>query len=128
MNKRRWHKRAIVLALMASALGVACSKGSEPTTGGSGSPASLQASISLSGLAFSPTTVTIGAGGTVAWSDDESVEHTVTAGTPDQPDASSFDAVLTDGKTFSHTFSAPGTYAFFCRRHPLNMQGQVIVR
>jgi len=129
MIKHRLHRRAIALAVLAASLGVACSsKGTEPAADATQPTASSQAAVSLSGLAFTPATVNISAGGTVVWTDNEDVEHTVTAGTNEQPDPSTFDMVLTSGKTFSHTFSAPGTYSFFCRRHPLNMQGQVIVR
>ena len=35
-------------------------------------------------------------------------------------------ALTTKGKTFSHTFTAAGTYSYFCKLHP-TMVGKVLV-
>jgi plastocyanin len=34
---------------------------------------------------------------------------------------------LDDGRAFSHTFSEPGTYRFFCGLHPVQMSERVVV-
>ena len=34
---------------------------------------------------------------------------------------------LSSGQTFSHTFSAPGTYRYYCRFHPDAMRGVIVV-
>jgi plastocyanin len=36
-------------------------------------------------------------------------------------------AALDDGDTFSHTFAAPGEYAYICTLHPY-MRGKIIVK
>src|SRR2546423_3450191 len=65
---------------------------------------------------FAPATVTIDPGDTVQWT-ARSANHTVTA------DDGSFDSsggggtTMTPGTTFSHTFSTPGTYRYYCRIH-----------
>jgi plastocyanin len=113
-------------SILAAALvilgGVACSSKSSSD----GASTSQTASVDLKALAFAPVQVRVAAGGTVTWTDREPVEHTVTAGTPDAPH-SSFDKVVNEGGTFTFTFARAGTYPFFCRRHPANMQGTVIV-
>jgi plastocyanin len=38
-----------------------------------------------------------------------------------------FDHVLHAGEMFTFTFAKAGDYPFFCRRHPANMQGAVVV-
>lgn len=108
-----------------SLLGAACStpaRGARHATGGNRS-----AAIALRGIAFAPTQVSMAVGGVVTWTDREDVEHTVTAGTPSEPDPARFDRVLHNGETFNFTFTEPGRYPFYCRRHPANMQGSVIV-
>jgi plastocyanin len=103
--------------------GVACSsRGSSE-----GHPVSLKtASIDLKALAFAPSQVQIAVGGTVTWTDREPVEHTITSGKPDAPEAT-FDKVVLEGEMFTFTFAKAGAFPYFCRRHPTNMQGTVIV-
>lgn len=75
-------------------------------------------------------TVVIGAGQTVEWR-RVSGFHTVTSGTgSDDPDAGAlFDQSLTSTAVpFFYTFTAPGTYPFFCRPHEFfDMKGVVVV-
>jgi plastocyanin len=80
---------------------------------------------------FRPHTLTVAAGTTVRFVNDDAILHTVTSGTRTQttthPDGR-FDARL-DGKgsTYSHTFSRPGTYPLYCSIHP-GMTATVVVR
>jgi len=71
---------------------------------------------------FATDTVTITAGRTVVWVNDDVAEHTVTFdGTePGSP-------TIAPGGTFSHRFDKPGTYAYHCTPHPF-MKAVVIVR
>lgn len=83
--------------------------------------ATESASVSISQMRFQAPTVTIKAGGTVTWTNAEAMPHTVTA------DNGSFDSVqLGAGDTFSHTFAEPGTYAYYCKLHPM-MRATVVV-
>jgi plastocyanin len=76
--------------------------------------------VRITALAFSPASIEIATGTTVAWMNDDSVPHTVTAG-------GSFDSGIFDpGGTFSWTFGNPGAFTYQCDLHP-QMQGQVIV-
>jgi plastocyanin len=77
--------------------------------------------VILSELIFSPKSLTVSAGTTVTWSNNEAVTHTVTS------DATLFDSGdLTKGQTYKYTFSTAGTYAYHCKYHS-GMTGTIIV-
>jgi plastocyanin len=125
----------VVLALAGGACGQADT--SAPTTAAADPAAADE--IALEGLAFDPERVTIEAGTTVTWTNDDSVAHTVTSGVageegvpgvskgrPDRAD-DIFDGDLdAAGATFAFTFDEPGTYEYFCRIHG-GMTGTVVV-
>lgn len=73
-------------------------------------------------LAFAPGTIEITAGTTVEWTNNDPLQHSVTA------DNGSFNSGLisTNGK-WRHTFTQPGTFTYHCTPHPF-MKGTVIVR
>ena len=85
--------------------------------------------INLSSLTFNPSTTTVKVGTTVTWRNDEPITHTVTSGrfegvdkntglrSSQNPDGT-FNAKLAGkGKTFSFTFTQPGTYTYYCDIH-----------
>jgi plastocyanin len=85
--------------------------------------------INLSSLMFNPSTTTVKVGETVTWRNDEPITHTVTSGrfmgidktsglrTSQKADGM-FNAKLDGkGKTFSFTFTKPGTYTYYCDIH-----------
>lgn len=76
----------------------------------------------MRGMAFTPRRIEIAAGGTVTWRNNDQLPHTVTAN-----DASFSSPMILAGGTWSHTFSKPGTYAFYCTPHPF-MRGVIVVR
>lgn len=94
--------------------------------------------ISLKSLMFMPEQLTVKAGQTVTWRNDEPISHTVTSGTVAGVDAKSglrsdqhpnglFDARLpTKGSTFSFTFTKPGTYPYYCDIHQA-MNASIVV-
>ena len=68
---------------------------------------------------YSPYEITITAGTTVAWGNDDSAAHTVTSGTPtDGPDGIFDSSLFMAGSTFEFTFDDAGTYDYFCMVHP----------
>ncbi|HEX8430362.1 MAG TPA: cupredoxin family copper-binding protein, partial [Longimicrobium sp.] len=73
-------------------------------------------------LAFTPARIEVTAGSTVEWTNNDALAHTVTA-----PDRSFDSGPIEPGKSWSHTFTTPGTYDFSCTPHPF-MKGVVIVR
>jgi len=70
---------------------------------------------------FSPRTLSIPSGMTVRWTNEGSHEHTTTA------DWLWESGDLRRGKSFSITFSRPGTYYYYCRHHPQDMRGTIVV-
>jgi len=83
----------------------------------------------MSGAAFSPAVDTVTAGATVTWTNQDGFNHTVTA-IPGSADAFSSSAVASGG-SFSHMFSTPGTYAYYCTIHGTptsGMRGTIVVQ
>ena len=78
---------------------------------------------------FSPSTITIDAGGEVTWSNDDTVVHTITGGslTDIGPDGTFDSGLLDPGSTFSRWFGEAGEYPYFCMLHPW-MAGTVVVQ
>lgn len=78
-------------------------------------------SVSISSFSFQPDSITIAAGSTVLWTNEDSAPHTVTA------DDGSFESGrMNRGDEFEHTFLQPGTYEYHCALHP-SMRAEVIV-
>jgi amicyanin len=78
--------------------------------------------VKISRYKFATDTLRITAGGTVAWVNDDVVEHTVTfdATEPGSP-------TIPPNGSFTHRFDRPGTYPYHCTPHPF-MKGVVIVK
>jgi plastocyanin len=87
---------------------------------------------------FEPKTITVKAGDTLVWKNASSMSHSVTdvpslaiqakdAALP--ANAKEFNSdLIPPGKDWSHTFSVPGTYNYFCIPHEaLGMVGTVVV-
>jgi len=79
------------------------------------------------GTQFSPPTVTVAPGETVIWSFQ--AFHTSTSDTPVGPEV--WDSGFLSSGTFSHTFTTPGNYPYYCQVHSVPggtaMNGVVIV-
>jgi plastocyanin len=72
-------------------------------------------------LAFEPARITVDAGTTVVWRNNDQVEHTVTAS-----DRSWDSGIIRPGASWERTFTRPGNFDFYCTPHPF-MKGVVIV-
>ena len=90
-------------------------------------PARGAAEVGLQDIAFDPQEVTVKKGGTVTWTNNESVPHDVTKEDGPGPDFSSGDGNMQEGDTFKQKFSAPGEVSYICTVHP-NMTGTVTVK
>jgi len=108
-SSMRWRAGALVLA--AALLGAA--------------PAPISAAgpqIEIKHHKYLPATLTVPVGSTVTWINRDDDVHTVVS------TAQKFNSRGIDNdETFSQTFSAPGTYEYFCTLHPL-MTAKVIVK
>lgn len=83
--------------------------------------------VDIANFAFAPAELRISAGTQVVFINSDSAPHTATAGTDDEPMPERFDTgLLQPGDSFSVLFDEPGTYAYFCERHP-PMTGVIVV-
>lgn len=80
------------------------------------------ATVAISDFKYTPAAITIAAGDSVRFVNHDQEAHTVTAS-----DGRSFDSEGLDvGGTWTHQFSKPGRYAYYCELHPY-MKGTIIV-
>jgi plastocyanin len=77
--------------------------------------------VKIDNFAFAPEQLTVKAGTTVTWVNDDDIPHTVVA----SGKAFKSKALDTDDK-FSFTFTTPGSYEYFCSLHP-HMKAMVTV-
>ena len=73
---------------------------------------------------YGPGSLSITQGDTVTWTNQDSVQHDVVV--TDGP-ASFRSPLLSKGKSWSHTFTAAGTYTYTCSIHP-DMRASVTVK
>jgi plastocyanin len=77
--------------------------------------------VRIDNFAFVPQRLTVKAGTTVTWINDDDIPHTVASVTK------MFKSSALDTRDkFSFMFGAPGTYEYFCSLHP-HMTGVVVV-
>ena len=112
---------ALVIVLAVAVLAAACGGGSSASTTAT-SAAAGGTQVSIKGFAFNPASVTVKAGESVTWTNQDGTTHTVTA------DNGGFDSGnVADGATFSFTFAKAGTYPYHCSIHS-SMKGTVVVQ
>lgn len=93
--------------------------------GGASSP-DLGSTVEIRVFQFTPSPLAVNPGTAVTWVNRDDIEHTVTAGLPDQP-TGRFDLRLaTPGASVRATFNEPGVYRYFCARHR-SMRGEIRV-
>lgn len=78
--------------------------------------------VSIANFAFTPAEMTIQAGGSVTWTNDDGAPHGL-----EFHDGAKGTDLLLPGGTFSRRFDRPGTYDYHCAVHPY-MTGRVLVR
>lgn len=85
-------------------------------------PKATREVVQIDNFSFTPPTLTVHPGTTVTWVNKDDVPHTVTS--TEQKFKS---RALDTDERFSYTFSAPGTYDYFCSVHP-HMTAKVVVQ
>jgi len=107
-----------IIALLFASLFIIGASGcysTAPATIGSGN------SVSIDNFAFNPSELTVSAGTTVTWTNNQQVTHTITF------DDGSLNQQIASGATVQKTFSTAGTYTYHCSIHP-SMKGTIIVQ
>ena len=79
------------------------------------------ATVKIDNFTFAPARLTVKAGTTVTWRNEDDIPHTVTSAT-----RLFKSKVLDTDDSFSFTFAEPGTYEYFCSLHP-RMTGTIVV-
>jgi plastocyanin len=131
----------LALALVAAGCGSDNKKSSNSSNGGGGAAAPAKTTtsgggssaggggksvkVTLKNTAFNPATVTVAKGGTVTWTNEDSVGHDVTA--KDGSFKSGSPGSLTNGKSYSYKFAKAGNFKYVCTVHP-GMEGDVTVK
>jgi plastocyanin len=91
------------------------------TTLMAGPARSAEMSVMIDNFTFNPPRLTVKAGTTVTWDNEDDIPHTVASS------AKAFKSkALDNGDKFSFTFATPGVYEYFCSLHP-HMTGTIVV-
>ena len=116
---RRLRTGAGAAALFA-VLGLAAVGCSGTSVGADASPVATMSVDLPKSYKFAPAAITVVAGSTVTWTNDDNFTHSVRieGGEP---------LVMKPGESVQHTFDAPGTFRYDCSFHPQNMKGSVVV-
>jgi plastocyanin len=80
------------------------------------------AEVKIDNFTFAPQSMTVKAGTTITWINEDDIPHTVAA----TGKAFKSKVLDTDDK-FSFTFTTAGTYEYFCSLHP-HMTGTIVVQ
>jgi len=122
----KYFSRAFLYAFLAILpLIPAAARASDSNTPGGGT-AGDTVGVSIKLFSFNPKVLEVPAGTTVVWTNGDAIEHSVTNGVPGKPGGAFDSGFFTEGQTWSHTFTEPGEYPYFCRRHE-SMTGMVKV-
>jgi len=78
--------------------------------------------IKIDNFSFAPGTLTVAAGTTVTWTNQDDIPHTAVS-----TDGVFKSKVMDTDEKFSYTFTKPGTFPYFCSIHP-KMTGTIVVQ
>jgi plastocyanin len=127
---------ALILACLALGL-VAAGCGGDDDDGGGGDAGNSEqpagggdgTQVSMENIQFSPTDVTVKAGETITFTNNEAVAHDVhkTSG-PGADFASGPAGGMEEGDTFELTLDEPGKYEYVCEVHAPRMAGTITVK
>ena len=97
---------------------------SEPAAGGGGG-----AQVGMKNVQFDPRDLTVKAGETITFTNDEAIPHDVHKTSGPGDDFSSGDTGgMQEGDTFKLTLDEPGKYGYVCNVHAPGMAGTITVK
>jgi plastocyanin len=131
--------KLLALMLACLALGLAACGGDDEESGdggGGGGAATEQPAdgggaplaVSMESVSFTPDELTVSAGDTITFTNNESIPHDVhkTSG-PGEDFSSGGSGEMQEGDTFELTLDEPGTYEYVCNVHAPGMSGTITV-
>jgi plastocyanin len=113
---------ALVGALVAGCGSSSSNSSSASTPAATPAAGSDAVAVSMKNIQFAPTSVTAKVGQTIKWTNDDSVDHNVTA----KSGATFTSSTFGQGKTYSYKATKAGTISYVCTIHP-GMVGTIIV-
>ncbi|NIP43103.1 MAG: hypothetical protein GWO41_02045 [candidate division Zixibacteria bacterium] len=118
--------RAFILILaVAFLLGCSDDNGDTGTNPPPGNGTAERIDVSMVNTTFSPADITINAGDTVVWTNNDQIIHTTTS----VSGVESWDSGnMSSGETFRKVFNNVGTTSYRCEIHPVVMTGTVTVQ
>ena len=134
--------KLLALLLACLALGLAACGGDDDESDGGGGGASTTeqpadtgggggggTEVAMESIQFDPKDVTVTAGETITFMNNEAVPHDVhkTSG-PGEDFASGPSGGMQEGDTFELTLEEPGTYEYVCDVHAPGMAGSITVK
>jgi plastocyanin len=95
---------------------------SQQTTTNTNAP---QGTINIANMMFSPSQITVAVGGSVTWTNNDSIAHTVTddLSNVDGPNSGN----IAPGASYTFTFKKAGSYQYHCDIHH-SMRGTIVVK
>jgi len=79
--------------------------------------------VEIKNFAFNPAEINVPVGGSVTWTNGDTVPHTATGLDRDALQS----GAIRPGESFTQAFDAAGTFEYFCEFHP-NMKGSIVVQ
>jgi plastocyanin len=121
VRRRSWWVTLATIAV----LGVACGgdDAADVGAGGDGGGGGSSVALSAANFAFSPTSLSVGAGGSIEFTNEDDTEHNFTATDADLDE----DADPGGSVTIDLAGVEPGSYEFFCEYHRDSMTGTLEV-
>jgi plastocyanin len=132
---------ALMLAGLALCLAVAGCGGDDEESGGGGASTTEQPAdtggggggggteVTMENIQFRPEQLTVSAGDTITFTNNESVPHDVHKRSgPGEDFASGPPGEMQEGDTFELTLEEPGQYEYVCEVHAPGMSGTITVR
>lgn len=125
-------RRLTLFVILAIALAVAGCTGYQQPPGPPATPQTTTAvgnTVTMKNFAFSPQSLTVSPGSTVAWVNQDSAEHQIVSDSlGSNAEGTLFKSgMLPAGATYSFRFDNAGTYPYHCSIHP-SMKGTIIVQ
>ena len=121
---RAWLKaETLVCALAVGVALLGTMQGREPSAPQSMAADSGKVEVRIDNFSFVPKEITVAAGTTVTWTNEDDVPHLVVSA----DDQFKKSPVLDTNESFSCKFTTAGSYVYFCSIHP-HMTGKVIVQ
>lgn len=134
MSARVRKRLDLVIALLGAALiiaggvvflaqaGQSSDVAAQPTT----APAEAVDEVAITDFVFTPAAITVAAGTTVTFTNEDAAPHTATSGASLNADGVFDTGTLKKGQSKSVKLTKTGTFAYYCELHPF-MKAKVIV-